>query len=82
MRSTLTGSRLRTASISRRIAFGSVAGPWMHLRSLPHTSGKLKPQKPYERPLLPGLVRDVPCVYALQEKLFSFSGEDFSVKDT
>ena len=43
---------------------------------------KLKPQKPYERPLLPGLVRDVPCVYALQEKLFSFSGEDFSVKDT
>ena len=43
---------------------------------------KLKAQEPYERPLLPALVRDSACVYALQEKLFSFSGEDFSVKDT
>jgi uncharacterized protein YxjI len=44
-------------------------------------SDKLQPQKPYERPLLPALVRDTAQVYTLQEKMFSFSGEDFNVKD-
>ena len=42
---------------------------------------KLKAQKPYERPLLRSLVRDSAQVYALQEKMLSFSGEDFEVKD-
>jgi uncharacterized protein YxjI len=42
---------------------------------------KLKAQTPYERPLLPALVRDAPASYALQEKMFSFSGEDFRVRD-
>ena len=41
----------------------------------------LKNQKPYERPLLPALVQPGATVYQLQEKMFSFSGEDFSVKD-
>ena len=41
----------------------------------------LKAQKPYERPLLPALVASSPMVYKLQEKLFSFSGEDFSVRN-
>jgi len=41
----------------------------------------LKAQTPYERPLLPALVREGASVYTLQEKLFSLSGEDFSVKD-
>jgi uncharacterized protein YxjI len=43
--------------------------------------GKLKPQQPYERPLMPPLVSDKPSTYQLQEKLFSWSGEDFKVKD-
>lgn len=42
---------------------------------------KLREQKPYERPLLPGLVRSTASSYTLQEKLLSFSGEDFRVKD-
>ena len=42
---------------------------------------KLKPQTPYERPLLPSLVKDSVRSYALQEKMLSFSGEDFRVKD-
>ena len=42
---------------------------------------KLKPQKPYERPLLPALVRRDPCMYELREKMFSLSGEDFEVRD-
>jgi uncharacterized protein YxjI len=42
---------------------------------------KLKEQKPPDRPLYPKLVRSAPQVYTLQEKLFSFSGEDFRVKD-
>jgi len=42
---------------------------------------KLTAQKPYERPLLPSLVKSEPKTYMLQEKLFSLSGEDFKVKD-
>lgn len=42
---------------------------------------KLSKQSPPERPLIPSLIKDVPTTYALQEKLFSFSGEDFRVKD-
>ena len=42
---------------------------------------KLKEQKPYERPLLPSLVKDSVRSYALQEKMLSFSGEDFRVRD-
>ena len=68
----------------------------------------LKDQKPYERPLLPRLIKDAPTSYSLQvmfsfsdsllltrcfhftrcvltrcfqEKMFSFSGEDFKVCD-
>ena len=41
----------------------------------------LKAQTPYERPLLPSLVKGSACSYTLQEKMFSFSGEDFKVKD-
>ena len=42
---------------------------------------KLKPQKPYERPLLPSLVKKDVASYVLQEKMLSFSGEDFRVRD-
>lgn len=42
---------------------------------------KLKGMKEPERPLLPALIRTDPAVYQLQEKMFSFSGEDFNVKD-
>ena len=42
---------------------------------------KLKAQKPYERPLFPSLVKSVSTSYVLQEKMLSFSGEDFRVKD-
>ena len=42
---------------------------------------QLKPQKPYERPLLPSLVKSSSRSYALQEKMLSFSGEDFRVRD-
>ena len=42
---------------------------------------KLSRQTPYERPLLPQLVRPNPTTYMLQEKLFSLSGEDFRVRD-
>ena len=42
---------------------------------------KLKPITPYERPLLSGLVKSDASMYVLQEKMFSFSGEDFEVKD-
>ena len=41
----------------------------------------LKEQKPYDRPLLPSLVKKQPASYQLQEKMFSFSGEDFRVRD-
>lgn len=43
---------------------------------------KLKEQKPYERPLLPSLVKKEASSYVLAEKLFSWSGEDFKVRDT
>mmetsp|Transcript_14808 Transcript_14808/g.32111 ORF Transcript_14808/g.32111 Transcript_14808/m.32111 type:complete len:254 (-) Transcript_14808:241-1002(-) len=42
---------------------------------------RLKAQTPYERPLLPALVRDAPSSYVLQEKMLSLSGEDFRVRD-
>jgi len=32
---------------------------------------KLTAQKPYERPLLPGLVGDVPKTYMMQEKVYT-----------
>lgn len=41
----------------------------------------LKAIEPYERPLLPSLVKSRAYSYTLQEKMFSFSGEDFKVKD-
>lgn len=44
-------------------------------------SDKLEPQKPYERPLLPALVSQRAQSYALQENMFSLSGEDFRVRD-
>ncbi|KAL1511312.1 hypothetical protein AB1Y20_006117 [Prymnesium parvum] len=44
--------------------------------------GRLKAQKPYERPLLPALVRDRAASYVLKESMFSFSGEEFTVRDT
>lgn len=43
---------------------------------------KLKAQKPYEKPLLPAQVKGDAASYVLKEKLMSFSGEDFSVRDT
>ena len=42
---------------------------------------KLKAQQPYERPLMPSLIKGSSRSYALQEKMLSFSGEDFRVKD-
>lgn len=42
---------------------------------------KLEAQEPYEKPLLPSLVKTEPSTYKLQEKLFSLSGEDFKVMD-
>ena len=42
---------------------------------------QLKAQKPYERPLLPSLVKSKARSYYLQEKMLSFSGEDFRVRD-
>ena len=44
--------------------------------------GLLKAQKPYPNPLLPKLVKERAASYVLQEKLLSFSGEDFGVRDT
>jgi len=44
--------------------------------------GLLKAQTPYERPLLPKLVKERAASYVLQEKLLSLSGEDFGVRDT
>lgn len=44
--------------------------------------GKLKAQTPYARPLLPKLIKERAASYVLREKLLSFSGEDFSVRDT
>ena len=44
--------------------------------------GLLKEQTPYPKPLLPKLVKKRAASYVLQEKLLSFSGEDFSVRDT
>eukprot|EP00316_Scyphosphaera_apsteinii_P013216 CAMPEP_0119310306 /NCGR_PEP_ID=MMETSP1333-20130426/18742_1 /TAXON_ID=418940 /ORGANISM="Scyphosphaera apsteinii, Strain RCC1455" /LENGTH=210 /DNA_ID=CAMNT_0007314467 /DNA_START=113 /DNA_END=745 /DNA_ORIENTATION=- len=41
----------------------------------------LKPQKPHDRPLLRPLVKDHAASYILQEKMLSFSGEDFCVRD-
>ena len=41
----------------------------------------LKAIEPYERPLLPSLVKSSASSYTLQEKMFSLSGEDFKVKD-
>jgi len=45
--------------------------------------GALKSQKPMpkEQQLFPALVKDEAAGYRLQEKLFSFSGEDFRVRD-
>ena len=42
---------------------------------------KLKEQQPYERPLLPSLVKSKVASYSLQEKMLSLSGEDFRVRD-
>ena len=42
---------------------------------------KLRNQKKPERPHLPKLICEGPSAYILQEKLFSFSGEDFVVRD-
>jgi len=42
---------------------------------------RLKPQKPPERPFLPALVRSDAASYVLRESMFSFSGEDFRVRD-
>lgn len=44
-------------------------------------SGKLKNQQPPAAPILPSMVSKVPTTYVLNEKLFSLSGEDFTVKD-
>ena len=38
-------------------------------------------QKPPEKPLLPSLIANVATTYTLQENMFSFSGEDFKVRD-
>eukprot|EP00746_Dinoflagellata_sp_MGD_P087842 gnl/MRDRNA2_/MRDRNA2_34811_c0_seq2.p1 gnl/MRDRNA2_/MRDRNA2_34811_c0~~gnl/MRDRNA2_/MRDRNA2_34811_c0_seq2.p1 ORF type:complete len:249 (+),score=64.59 gnl/MRDRNA2_/MRDRNA2_34811_c0_seq2:52-798(+) len=64
-------SLLPRANIFVNNIFGDVFG----------SDGKLKAQKPYERPLLTSLVKEVPSSYVLQEKLFSLSGEDFRVRD-
>eukprot|EP00962_Isochrysis_galbana_P034666 scaffold11776_cov107-Isochrysis_galbana.AAC.1 len=42
---------------------------------------RLKPQNPPARPLLPSLVRPDAASYVLRESMFSFSGEDFRVRD-
>jgi hypothetical protein len=42
---------------------------------------RLKPQKPPAQPLLPSLVRHDAAAYVLRESMFSFSGEDFRVRD-
>ena len=41
----------------------------------------LKEQTPPKRALLPSLVLQNPTTYTLKEKMFSFSGEDFMVRD-
>lgn len=42
---------------------------------------RLKPQSPPTRPLLPTLIRPDAASYVLRESMFSFSGEDFRVRD-
>merc|ERR1712224_872068 len=68
------------AKTERLSRFGD-STPVMNIFSDFMDGDKLKEQKPPERPLLPSLIKDVPATYTLQEKLFSFSGEDFRVKD-
>ena len=63
----------------RRIA--RVPPPRMNLFGDLFDDSKLKPQKPYERPLFAPLVKDEAASYQLQEKMFSLSGEDFRVRD-
>eukprot|EP00966_Prymnesium_polylepis_P307950 7116843-Prymnesium_polylepis.1 len=74
----------------------ALASLGLHLRAAPPRAGPihanifgdlfddglLKAQNPYPKPLLPSLVKDRAASYVLQEKLLSFSGEDFGVRDT
>ena len=68
---------LASSPAGRRIC----TGPRLNLFGDIFDGDKLKAQKPYERPLLPSLVKSSSASYQLQEKMLSFSGEDFRVRD-
>lgn len=58
------------------------ARPEMNIFGDLFDDGLLKEQKPYPKPLLPSLVKNRAASYVLRESMLSFSGEDFTVRDT